>query len=137
MPEEYKKEMIQLAEGVGKHRMKCIAMWAGKDLSVLIVGGDVPHIGSVAMAVPRPSLRDSKDISSTASVLTAVGHKDDEVARAFSLHLAKELSTIVVVTAGIHIDGADEDDIKKILVNSDKLMKDLVAILNKKESNRI
>lgn len=100
------------------HRIVCTAMLAGEDVTVLIQGGERPHVGAVAMAVPRPSLNDPARTSATASVLAVTGHKDDELARAVSLHLAAELSCVVVVVAGVHIDGADEGDIEEIVTNT-------------------
>lgn len=131
MYEINKDDTINIVEGVGKQRVECTAILAGGDMLVQIVGGDKPHIGAVSMAVPRPSLKDPNDNSSTASVLTAVGHKDDEVARSASLYLAKVMSCVVVVVAGIHVCDADENDIKQILMNSDKVITELAEVLIK------
>ncbi|MGI5943005.1 MAG: hypothetical protein ACOX86_12315, partial [Pelotomaculaceae bacterium] len=30
----------------------------GRDWNVVITGGEIPHLGSVALGVPRPSLQD-------------------------------------------------------------------------------
>ncbi|MBN2666725.1 MAG: hypothetical protein JXR67_09460, partial [Bacteroidales bacterium] len=54
----------------------------GKDLLVAIWGGEKPHIGAVSVAQPRPSLKDPKRVSSTASVICILGHKEDELAKA-------------------------------------------------------
>jgi hypothetical protein len=63
------------------HNIRAEALWIGPDLLVYIWGGDAPHIGAVAMAQPRPSLADPKVTSSTASVFTYVGHKEDDLAK--------------------------------------------------------
>jgi hypothetical protein len=41
----------------------------GPDLLVAIWGGEKPHIGAVAAAQPRPSLKDPAVTSATASVI--------------------------------------------------------------------
>ena len=76
----------------------------GDDVLVAIWGGEKPHIGAVAVAQPRPSLKDPAVTSSSASVICLVGHKEDELAKAAAEILAATLETQVVVTAGIHWD---------------------------------
>ena len=63
------------------HNIRAEALWIGPDLLVYIWGGEAPHIGAVAMAQPRPSLADPAKTSSTASVFTYVGHKEDALAK--------------------------------------------------------
>ena len=90
----------------------------GPDLLVAIWGGEKPHIGAVAVAQPRPSLKDPEVTSATASVICNVGHKEDELVKAASEILASALETQVVVTAGIHWDNLDENGIQTIIKNS-------------------
>lgn len=97
----------------------------GKDLLVAIWGGEKPHIGAVAVAEPRPSLKDPKHMSSTASVICLLGHKEDALAKAASEILSAALNARVVVTAGIHWDNLDEGGIKRVIENS-KLLVDLI-----------
>ncbi|MEE8334317.1 MAG: hypothetical protein V3R85_10745 [Alphaproteobacteria bacterium] len=87
------------------------AVRLGADVLVYIWGGERPHIGAVAAAQPRPSLADPDKTSATASVLTYVGHKEDQVARETALALAARLNTNVVVSAGIHWDGLSADGV--------------------------
>ncbi len=44
--------------GKGRYRIEAEAHCIGKDIIVAIWGGTGPHIGSVAAAVPRPSLEE-------------------------------------------------------------------------------
>ncbi|MFR9190881.1 MAG: hypothetical protein ACLVL7_12145 [Anaerotruncus massiliensis (ex Togo et al. 2019)] len=64
------------------------------------VGGGRSHIGSVAIAQPRPSLRGDGSVSCTCSVWNQPGHKDEAVARPVAERLCRALNTVVVVTAG-------------------------------------
>jgi len=97
----------------------------GDDVLVSIWGGEKPHIGAVAMAQPRTSLKDDSLTSSTASVFTYVGHKEDELVKAASEILASTLKTKVVVTAGIHWDNLPSRGIHKVIQNS-KILVDLI-----------
>src|SRR5262245_28791326 len=91
-----------VATQTGVYDIEASAVWIGSDLLVSIWGGDRPHIGSVAAAQPRPSLKDPEATSATASVLTYLGHKDDVTAKFVAEALAGAFGTNVVVTAGIH-----------------------------------
>ena len=94
----------------------------GRDLLVAIWGGEKPHIGAVAMAQPRPSLKDPEVISSTASVFSYVGHKEDELAKATAEILAATFKTNVIVAAGIHWDNLPEEGIQRVIKNSEILV---------------
>lgn len=97
----------------------------GKDILVSIFGGDVPHIGAVAMAQPRPSLKDPEKTSSTSSVFTYIGHKEDELAKASAETLAARFNTNVVVTAGIHWNDLTPGELKSVIRNS-KILNDRI-----------
>jgi hypothetical protein len=90
----------------------------GRDLLVAIWGGEKPHIGAVAVAQSRPSLKDPDVTSATTSVICYVGHKEDDLVKASAEILAAVLNTRVVVTAGIHWDNLDQKGIDTILKNS-------------------
>lgn len=104
--------MYQMTCGEGKHQVSLLALCAGNDLIVIINGGDSPHVGSVAVAVPGLSHRDAHKTSSTSSVITLVGHKDDELAKPVSEFIARELNQVCVVIVGIHVEQATERDIE-------------------------
>ena len=94
----------------------------GEDVLVAIWGGERPHIGAVAIAQPRPSLKDPEVTSASTSVFCFVGHKEDELAKATAEILSATLNTPVVVAAGIHWDNLDEEAILKIIKNSEILV---------------
>ena len=93
----------------------------GSDLLITLYGGDKFHIGSVAVALPRPSLKNKKQMSSTSSVYNFLGHKDGVVAQRMSEALSAGLNKKVVVVAGIHIDKITQKGIEKVIKNCDKL----------------
>lgn len=94
----------------------------GRDVLVAVWGGEKPHIGAVAVAQPRPSLKDPKVTSATASVFSYVGHKEDDLAKAAAEILAAALNTHVVVTAGIHWDNLTQAGIQKVIDHSQILV---------------
>ena len=109
----------------GTYDLEASVRLIGQDMLVAIWGGEKPHIGAVAVAQPRPSLKDPEVMSATASVICLPGHKEDELAKAVSEILAAALNTPVVVTAGIHWDNISKDGIQKVTENS-KILVDLI-----------
>jgi len=109
---------FMLKTDTGAYDLTASVRRIGPDLLVAIWGGEKPHIGAVAVAQPRPSLKDPEVTSATASVICNVGHKEDELVKAASEILASVLKTQVVVAAGIHWDNLDENGIQTIIKNS-------------------
>ena len=111
----------------GEYDLSASVRQIGQDYLVAIWGGDKPHIGAVAMAQPRPSLRDPEVTSSTASVFAYVGHKEDELAKAAAEIIAATLKTNVVVAAGIHWDNLPPEGIQRVIRNSEILVDMILA----------
>lgn len=109
----------------GKYSVSAQVIRCGKDVSLTIGGGESPHIGAGALAIPRPSLRDSETVSASTSVICVPGHKEDEVARAAAQRIASAMNCVVNVCVGVHIDNADRDELMRLKQNLDKLI-DLV-----------
>ncbi len=115
--------------GEGRLRVCASALPAGADLVISITGGSQPHVGAVAIAQPRPSLRNSALTSATSSVITLCGHKDDVVARQAAERLARALGCVAVVSAGIHLEEASEADLAQLLSNATRCVESLLARL--------
>ncbi|MEM3514506.1 MAG: hypothetical protein QW495_04180, partial [Candidatus Hadarchaeum sp.] len=62
------KTHLRISAGRGKHKVQLALLLAGKDLVVAIFGGNYPHVGAVAVAVPRPSLKNPNKLSATSSI---------------------------------------------------------------------
>ena len=112
-----------LSVGTGPGRLDLIAqaLWVGPDLVVVVTGGELPHVGAVAVAAPRPSLADPSITSATASVFTYPSHKEDRLAQATAELLSAKLETRVVVTAGCHWDNLDTESITQVSANGRRL----------------
>ena len=100
----------------------------GEDYCLVVTGGDRPHLGAVALSTPRPSLADSRKISASTSVLTLVGHKEDDVAKKIAHQYAAKLNRQVVVACGVHLDGITKAE----LAVMEELLEDLAAQLLQK-----
>lgn len=100
--------------GEGKFSLEAVVTVTKEGINVYLGGGEKPHIGTVAMSQPRPSLKGDGSVSCTTSVLNLLGHKDDGLAVPLAEELCKTLKQTIVVTAGVHIENATIEDIKKI-----------------------
>jgi len=108
------------------YQVQILAFSVGDDLVVIVSGGEKPHVGAVAVSLPRPSLSNSEIVSSSTSVFALVGHKEDDVAKAMAGRLAASLEKNVVLTAGIHVDNISAEGIKKILDNCENALGQLI-----------
>ncbi len=122
-------ERIHLDGGRGRYALHAEALRLGPDVQVTIWGGGAPHVGAVAAASPRPSGIDPAKLGATASVLTFLGHKEDELAREMALYLAARLGARVVVTAGAHWEGLGAAGIAKVRAGGRQLMRRLGELL--------
>jgi len=124
---------FDLSSEGGRYQIHATALLIGDDLLVAIWGGTKPHIGAVAVALPRPSIAHLQITSSTSSVFTLLGHKEDEVVKMVSEHLSARLEKNVVVTAGIHWDHLAKEAIEEILHHCQELADEICARLSDSE----
>lgn len=124
----------QLEVGTGSQHIVLEAVFIGKDLAVNLYGGDLAHIGAVAVAQPRPSLSGDGSTSSSASVICISGHKEDLLARQVALRLSALWNCHVSVTAGIHVDFATTDELKGIGAAVEELLEKFIATVDTEES---
>jgi hypothetical protein len=127
MSEKVTLRRFDLSSEGERYQIHATAMLIGDDLLVAIWGGTKPHVGAVAVALPRPSLTDPQITSSTSSVFTLLGHKEDEVVKMVSERLSARLEKNVVVTAGIHWDNLTKGAIEEIVRNCRKLADEIQA----------
>ncbi len=119
-------EEYSLNIGEGKYKVCLYVLFCGKDASICISGGEVPHIGAVSVAVPRKSLTGDGSDSASASVICITGHKEDELARCAALRLCTEWQCNVTVSAGVHINQANGDDLVILNKNIEELIEKLI-----------
>jgi hypothetical protein len=123
----------ELSSPGSEYRVHSLTIEIGDDLLACFWGGTQPHIGAVAVALPRPSLADSDTTSSTSSVFSLLGHKEDVLVKMVSERLSARLEKNVVVTAGIHWDDLDESAIAKIMDNCSWLTERIAEVVEREE----
>jgi len=103
---------------VGEDRLKIelSAVLVDNGINIMLTGGESPHIGGVVMALPRNSLTGDGS-SSDNWIIPVPGHKDVEAAKPVAERICRETGLITVVVGGIHIDQAQEWELKQILEN--------------------
>lgn len=122
--------MINIVKDFNKHNINCSAIKMGNDWNVSIFGGDISHIGAVAIGIPRPSLKDKNKISSSVSLITVTGHKEDVLVQKYAKELSSKINSTVVVCCGIHIDNITFDEIIALGDVIDKIIDELILLIN-------
>ena len=105
-----------------------LTLW-GEDICLNIGGGTLPHIGAVAVAEPRPSLRRDGSSSASCSVLCMLGHKDDALAREAALRIATVTGSRTVVTVGMHVDCITLEQIDVLTTNFWQVVRECLCYL--------
>lgn len=126
MEEETLVHTYSCSKGEGKYRILGMLSLTLDGIVVQLLGGDLPHVGTVIMSQPRPSMVDIKKTSVTTSVLNLLHHKDDIVTKPVAEKFARELNQVTVVVAGIHVDNAKKQDIEILSDNVVKVADDLL-----------
>lgn len=127
------ESILRTSAGSGKNAVECIGIFAEKGIVLCVFGGEQPHIGAVALAIPRPSLKDQTKLSATSSILTVVGHKEDELVKSLSEETARKLNLTTVVVAGLHVEKASGQDIKSLRENAIKATEETVNKLVRRQ----
>ena len=111
----------QLSCGKMTVRMRRI----GTDCHVILEGGERPHSGCAVLAVPRPSLSGGEQISSTASVLNVIGHKDEFLCRRLAEQVAAGQGRLTVCVGGFHTDHITKEQIWEVTEAADQAAAEL------------
>lgn len=112
--------------GEGKYRIHGMLSYTHKGIIVQLLGGELPHVGTIILSQPRTSMENHENTSTTTSMLNLPGHKDDIVAKPVAEKFSRELNQVAVVISGIHVDSATEEDIKILMCNSEKVAQKLL-----------
>ena len=110
----------------GKHSLEALVTRTRNGFCIYLGGGEEAHIGTVVISQPRPSLRGDGVISCTSSVINLMGHKDDGLALPLAEELCRKSNLVVAVTAGVHIDGATREDLRRFQNNLEKLVQQIL-----------
>ena len=104
---------------------------------VQLLGGDKPHVGATVISHPRPSMALEDQISCNTIVIPELGHKEDELAKPLAEKLAVALNCTVVLIAGIHVDNADQSEIKAIIQTCRQLVENFLNTACKGWQNQV
>jgi len=80
------------------------------------------HVGAVALGE-----YDHQQERASVSVITRLGHKDDAVAQKAAYLISKSLKKPVCVIAGIHLDNITQEEIDKILTNTEIAVEEFIS----------
>lgn len=117
--------------GTGRYTVCGAATVTADGVIIELLGGEKPHVGAVAFAVPRPSLADRNKTSASVAVVPRLGHHDDEIARPAADRAARALGVPVVVIAGLHIPNAVPEDIRRMVRHAEEALENLLSMLTK------
>ncbi len=115
--------------GVGRLCVHGVLTATEDGLVVSLAGGERPHVGAVAVAVPYDSPRHPGKTRASTSVLALTGHRDDEVARPLAELVAHRTGQVAVVAVGLHVDSASPEEIVALTENARQALEDLLAQL--------
>lgn len=119
--EDYTQEPVILESSEGRVHLVLRAFWQGKDLAILLHGGQ-PHIGAITLAADRKI-----------EVYERPGHHDGGIARKMATTLANSLKCAVAVACGIHYDRITKEEISFIVRQTDIFARALLCALKRRE----
>jgi hypothetical protein len=122
------EESMEFTVDAAGFDLVCTVQRMGDDCLVALRGGDKAHIGSTAMAVPRPSLT-GVGRSATVSTLNRTGHKDDFLANPIARDVSAQLDCAVTCVAGVHVDDATPEQITAIQAAVPTVVERICALL--------
>ncbi|MDV0445314.1 hypothetical protein MmiAt1_08850 [Methanimicrococcus sp. At1] len=99
---------MKTSKTIGRLTLVLEGQDVGNDLLVTLTGGKA-HIGAAALAYP-----DKETGRITASVMSAPGHKEEEIALYGAKTISKETNKTVLFAAGIHLDDISAEEIEEI-----------------------
>jgi len=116
------------SRGRGRTKVSLWADYMGSDLIVCIYNENA-HLGAVAVAE-----YDFKEERACSSVITRLGHRDDEVAKKQAHIIARQTKKPVCVIAGIHLDDITPEEIAGFLVEVDKVVSGFIRHVRLQDS---
>jgi hypothetical protein len=127
---------LSVTAGTGRYRIEVLTTLTAEGLIVQILGGEKPHVGAVALALPRPSLSSPGELRASTTVVPLYGHRDDEIARPAAEKLAVACAQPVVVVAGVHIEAATREEIEMLVANVSEAVDGLTRLVAAEQSRK-
>lgn len=111
------REQISLSYGEGRLGVHILATLTADGVAITLTGGERPHVGGMAMSIPRQQQTELKSRPET-WITPRPGHRDSDIATLVAELLCRETGCCTAVIAGIHIDQATREEIDLLLQNS-------------------
>jgi len=127
---------LTVTAGTGRYRIEVLTTLTAEGLVVQILGGEKPHVGAIAIALPRPSLSSPGELRTSTTVVPLYGHRDDEIARPAAEKLAVACAQPVVVVAGVHIEAATREEIELLVANVSEAVEELTRLVAAEQSRK-
>ncbi len=116
--------MLIISVGKGRYGIKLESYSIGKDMLIVITGGEEEHIGAATLIETKGHLQ----------TIIKRGHKDHVISQRVANIIYDTIGDDLLVVCGIHIDDASKDEID-ILVNNVQVCVDKFIEKNKKETD--
>ena len=121
--------MINISKSINGLNISLFAVRMGNDFNISILGGDDSQIGAVALAVPSKKIINNNEVNSTsASLLTVSGDREDEVVMPVAKKIAKALDSHIVVSCGIHKEKISMKEINLFMQLVNEAVDEFIAI---------
>ena len=121
---------LALERRKGRLNIRLQAIPMGEDWCLILTGGNSPHLGATAVAQVRPSLT-GEGISSSVSVITLPGHKEDLLARELAGQVAAVVNANVTVCCGIHLDSITPAEIQDSQALCEEMVEEFLQTVSK------
>ena len=113
-----------LALTFGRLQLKAELHLLGQDVQICLTGGDA-HLGAVALALPGRA----------AAVLVNPGHREETLAANMAEAVSQAMSCAVCVSAGIHYDAINREEIAQVEAMVQELTRQCLALLAARRSH--
>jgi hypothetical protein len=111
--------MIQLKKKHGRIEIEIAAYPMGRDLCVLITGGDTPHLGALTAASPETA----------PETIAFRDHKEFHVTEMAAERLRTAYGGNIAVCCGIHLDNIERQEIADVMTLTENLVGELCVRL--------
>lgn len=111
------EEALNITYGEGRYEISLKVQATADGLSGLLTGGERPHVGGMAMSVPRMRPGGGKILCDT-WITPRPGHRDAQLAARVSEFICSSTNQTTAVVAGIHIGNARKSEISLLVENS-------------------
>jgi hypothetical protein len=97
--------MIKISRKINRLEINLVAFNMGKDICIVLTGGDTPHLGAVTVGSPISSIE----------TFTFENHKENIITKVIGEILNKEYTGNFVICCGIHLDNITKQEISMSL----------------------